>query len=238
MGSACRWGVVSALLFALLASVAEARSRRDRGQRRHVASVREPDTGRERPDPWLIGGELGLNFGFSKSDPAKEGSTRQGILLGVQLEKRIFSRVHLQPELRFVQKGVNTTLFDLSGIPGASGVRIDGTVKLDCLQASVLVAWKLGSLKFNPFLFAGPFGSINLSRSIDTLSLLSLSLSDRFEWFDFGVDLGVGAEFRVAARWIGFVAFRYSMGLVDLDRGADSYRSRGLEIIVGARTLL
>lgn len=223
----------------LVVDCAEARTRRPSHHRaRRLASEqRQPESERE-SHPWLIGGQFGLSFGFSKAEPVKDGSTRQGIILGINLEKRLFSRVYFQPELRFVQKGVNTQLFDLTGIPGASGVRIDGTVKLDCLQTAMLFAWKLGSLKFNPFLFVGPFLSLNLSRSIDTLNLVSLSLAERFEWFDLGIDAGVGAEFRVAARWLGLVGIRYSMGLIDLDRGADGYRSRGLEILVGAKTLL
>lgn len=201
----------------LCGDTAHARKRRKRRIRRTV--------------PWLVGAQIGLNFAFSEAVPKKEGSTRQGLILGVHAEKKIYRFLYFQPEFRYVQKGVTTTINILS-------FDLTGTVKLDALQVPLLVKAKFGNLRFNPYVFVGPVVAVALRRDIELVNLATQSLSAMFKWYDFGLDIGGGGEFLVARNFIGFLSLRYHLGLLDLNKSADSYKTRGIEIILGIKTIL
>ncbi|MCB0403565.1 MAG: PorT family protein [Bdellovibrionales bacterium] len=182
--------------------------------------------------PWLIGAELGINFGFSRNEPKGEGSTRQGLILGVFWERAFLSeRLFIQPGVRYLQKGVNTILPVL-------GFGVGGTIAMDAVEVPILFKYKFGTARFNPYVFVGPTFALALIREIRLLNLVTQTLIDRFNEFDVGLAIGIGTEFVFAKNFRGFVNLRYSLGLVDLQKDGDQYYSRGIELTAGVITVL
>ncbi|MCB0418343.1 MAG: PorT family protein [Bdellovibrionales bacterium] len=221
-----RKSVLLLVLFALLGDGAPAIAARKKKVRRTKAQHKSYYV------PWLIGAELGINFAFSKNEPKGEGSTRQGLIIGVFWERAFLTeRLFIQPGLRYIQKGVNTILPVL-------GFGVGGTIAMDAVEVPILLKYKFGSARFNPYVFVGPTFSLALIREIRLLNLVTQTLIDRFNEFDIGLAIGVGTEFVFAKNFRGFVNLRYSLGLVDLQKDADQYYSRGIELTAGVITVL
>ncbi len=182
---------------------------------------------------WLFGGHLGLEFAFASSSPKKEGSTRQGFGFGVSVERPISGDWYFQPELRYVQRGVNTTLYQLAQL----GVDVTGTVKLDSLQVPILFRYKTGNTAFRFFFFVGPAFSLALTRKI-FIAIGDFSLGSRFRFFDIALQAGGGLEFLIGKNLWVTMGLRYSHGIPDLDREVSSFRSREIELSAGVVTRL
>ncbi len=182
---------------------------------------------------WLFGGHLGLEFAFANSTPKKDGSTRQGFGFGVSVERPLAGNWYFQPEVRYVQRGVNTTLYELDQF----GVDVTGTIKLDSLQVPILFRYKMGDTAFRFFFFVGPAFSLSLTRKI-FIALGEFSLSNRFRFFDIAMQAGGGLEFLIGRNLWVTMGLRYSHGIPDLDRKTSTFRTREIELSAGVVTRL
>jgi hypothetical protein len=181
---------------------------------------------------WRPGIQGGMNASVYSSDPSVESSSRVGFIAGLQIEYRFSQVLFFQQELRVVQKGFGYNLDT-----GGSIINFDARVAY--LEIPFLVKAKFYQDSIiQPFIFAGPNLGFNIGSNVDVSSggntVAGPSLTVLFKTIDFGIDGGLGGEYHFAQRMAGFLAFRTSIGLVNVSSLAGTnWKSRNYQFIFG-----
>lgn len=212
------------------------------GRQRRVAYVTNELSGGGPPPPVRTGFRrhftglgvqlaTGLNAGFAKAEPVKDGATRNAMAISVMFEKKLNDTFFLCPELGYVERGVQTQLANVMG------VAVPGSVRLNYLEVSLLMKAKLmlAGPRWKVFFVAGPSGALALSRGVEVLGLVDLSLAERFKPTDVNMVMGGGVEYTVNPEFSVMTHLRHHMGLVDIDTTSDAFYTRGIQLLVGVQ---
>jgi hypothetical protein len=167
----------------------------------------------------------GLNLASIHFDPDQlaDFGARPGLVLGGFVNLPIGSRLAIQPEGLFSQKGTD-----------ASEDGVDAWVRLDYFEVPVLVQYAVSQSSARAFhVFAGPSMAFNLKaesgadfgeESIDE------DIDDDIEDFDFGIVFGASVSF---GRFI--LDGRYTFGLsnINVDTEEGKAKNRTLSFLAG-----
>lgn len=179
---------------------------------------------------------LGLRAGLNFANASTEGvslstSTRTGLVLGGLLEIGLSDAIFIQPEIFYIQKGAE---FTISG----GGQSATVTWKFDYIEMSALLKAKFGSTEFKPYIFGGPNIGINVVAEAEGKSgtqSQTVDLKNLIESTDFAFDIGVGGEYSMNEETSLVGDIRYSLGLSDIDKSESSWKSTGVQIILGVK---
>jgi hypothetical protein len=168
----------------------------------------------------------GVTFATISVDPSPEPSygLHPGIAVGGFFTWPIGSRLALQPELLFNQKGTSV-----------DEEFADATTRIDYLEAPILVRYALSSGARPFFLFGGASIAFKLraeSRSTVGGTTIETDETDQVEDLDYGLVVGVGKEF---GRYV--LDGRYTHGLKDLDPFFEEakIKNRAITVLFGMR---
>jgi hypothetical protein len=170
--------------------------------------------------PVRIGIEAGMTFSNVRAPADVTPSNRAGLAVGLNAEFPLAAYLSIQPELLFVQRGVN-----LARVGSAS---LDA--KYNSLEIPLLAKVRL-NYAVSPFLVAGPVAIWNISRSVvGSTPNDAAGINFNPNTFDFGVALGGGVD-------IGpfFATLRYTLGITNLDENSADFQSRGVHLLAGLR---
>ncbi len=173
----------------------------------------------------------GMNAGFAKAEPVKEGATRNAMAISVMFEKKLNDTFYLCPEIGYVQRGVQTQLANILGVVVPGGVRLNYLEVGLLMKAKLLLAgprWKI-------FFVAGPSAAVALNREVEVLGLVDLSLTNRFSPTDVNAVVGGGIEYVVNQEFTVMTHLRHHIGLVDIDTSADAFYTRGIQLLIGVQ---
>jgi len=167
-----------------------------------------------------FGAQVGLNISDA-SVAAGASSSRAGFQLGVLGETPVTpGLLYLQPEFSFVQRGAENANF---GLPVK--------VRLNYLEAGLLLKAKVNMADAKPFVMAGPRLGYLLNASGEAPGL-TLGRSN-FRSFDIGFDIGGGMAIAMNSRSEVIVSARYGFGILDADSSAGEWKSDSFLISVG-----
>lgn len=199
-----------------------------------------------------LGFQLGPNFasGNYSSDYFKESdvSGKTGFFGGVLAEFKLNDMFYLQPEINYIQKGVEISpLYYLGYVNSGS----KGDFKLDYVEVPINIIAKFGKNELKPFIFAGPSFNI-LSTAEKTEKYVGYSdygpysIEDYVESMDIALNVGGGVEYAVNPTLDVFAMLRYSLGFTDIFKNVgsvsptnlsvgdiESFKTRGLVIGLG-----
>lgn len=181
--------------------------------------------------PISLGFQTGLNFGNASTSPSVSTSSRTGFMLGYMMEIGVSEKFFIEPGLVYVQKGAE---FYLSALPGFGNV----TWKFNYLSLPIMLKGKFGHEDFKPILFAGPDIGINLSAEIQGTNngqTQTADVKNLTETIDFAFDIGAGGEYQISPSGTMQGSIRYSFGLSDIDKSSASWKSSGVQLVVGMK---
>ncbi len=180
------------------------------------------------PLPFILTG--GLNFSYASGSTNTPGATRNGVSLSVSTEAPLGDNFFLCPELGYVQRGVEAQVFSFMGF------NLRGDVKLDYLEVPLIVKKKfIMSKDFRLFVSLGPSVGVTLDREVELLGTVTIDESDRFRWYDATMMGGFGFEKGLTDGTSIIGTLRYTYGLIDIDKSTDSYKTRGIQLLIGVR---
>ncbi len=169
----------------------------------------------------------GVNIANISFDDFDDNDPRTGFTIGAALNIGFpMLPVGLETGLYYSQQGttLKSTLLDL-----------EGTTKLDYLKIPVLAKVMLGPPgPLSPYFVAGPYAAfiLNAEQETTTNGLSgTVDISDEVESVDFGLTMGVGADFKLMPATMS-VQIRYSYGLTDIFEETGS-KNRVLSILAG-----
>lgn len=165
----------------------------------------------------------GGTFSNLRSSDDIDFERRTGTMFGGSLQLPLGSKITLQPEFMFLNKG---TKFKEPGSNGSSNVR------LDYLELPVLLRYDFSRETIGPHVYAGPSVGFNIGCNLELNGPVSLPTTDctdnDFEpkKIDYGMTIGAGVDFN-----LGGVALtggaRYGIGLADIrSDNSDEFKSR------------
>jgi hypothetical protein len=175
-----------------------------------------------------IGLQIGPNFasGTYSSDYYKntEVSGKIGLLAGFLAEFKLSDMFYIQPEINYLQKGVELSPLYYYYTSTATAYEITGSkgdFKLDFIEIPINVIAKFGKDQWKPFLFAGPgFSFLTTAEKTENYSVYGdvgpYSIKDYVEKVDVALNLGGGVEYAVNPKLDIFAMLRYSISLTDL----------------------
>lgn len=174
-----------------------------------------------------IGAKGGVAFSTLSFDPSSEISydLRTGLVAGGFVTFPLGSRLAIQPEGLFVQKGAKVD--DLG---------VTATIELDYVEVPVLVTYRIAGGTARSFhVFGGPSIAFNVSASSSASfggSTIETSNEEDIETLDYGVVFGAGMN---AGRFT--VDGRFTLGLANVNREVDEpkARTRSLAVLAGVR---
>lgn len=166
-----------------------------------------------------LGIQGGLNFANASTDPEASPAltSRQGITGGAFFEMWIGPMLFLQGEVNYVQRGAE-----------------QGTTVLKYDYASFASLLKLSpSLPFfKPFVFIGPRLDFKL-KAVNEVAGVATDATN-IKSFDAGLDMGAGIELKMMFWPFNFfVEGRYSIGFLDVDDTAASFKHKGFMLLGG-----
>jgi hypothetical protein len=174
----------------------------------------------------------GLNAGFASTNGPQNGTTRNALAFSLMFEKQLSSTFYLCPEISYVQRGVQTNLFSLSGI------QVTGNVSLNTLEIPLLIKAKFSldsARKVRFFLVGGPWAGLVLTRQVEILGLINGDLSARFGQFDAGLVVGSGIEYQINPDLAVVGHLRNAFGIINLDNSGTTFYTRGIQFLLGAQ---
>lgn len=201
-----------------------------------------------------LGFQVGPNFssGDYSSDYFKESdvSSKTGLFVGFLAEFKINDMFYLQPELNYIQKGVELSPLYYQGYV-SNGSKGDFT--LDYLEIPINLIAKFGKEELKPYLFAGPSFNL-LSKAEKTEKYIGYqdygpySIKDFVESMDIALNVGAGIEYAINPKLDVFAMLRYSLGFTDNFKNVgsispaslsygdiESFKTRGLVIGLGIK---
>jgi hypothetical protein len=169
----------------------------------------------------------GLNLASLSFDPepGADFGLRPGVALGGFVSIPMGSRLTIQPEGFFSQKGAN-----------ASEEGVDAWIHIDYLEVPVLVQYALTSSSTRTFnVFAGPSLGFKLRARTGAdfgEDSFDEDISEEIESFDFGVAFGAGVNFGRLS-----VDGRYTLGLSNINKDTEEgkAKNRTLAFLAGYR---
>lgn len=194
-----------------------------------------------------------MEFESSFEDDEVSFANRVGLYLGVPVEIRFSNAFALQPELNFIQKGVQ---IDFSEQGSSFREEAEGEITLNYLELPVLAKLTAGNESFQMFAVAGPRISMALDgefsqdyRYFQNDELIeeesgSIPIPIGSEGddgpganrFDFGMTFGLGASVKAGAGRL-MIDARYDLGLsnwnFDAMDGEDEIFNRGVGVTLG-----
>jgi Outer membrane protein beta-barrel domain len=174
------------------------------------------------------GAKAGVSFATLSFDPSSEVSygLRTGVTAGGLVAFPIGSRLTIQPEGLFTQKGAKVD--DLG---------VSATIEIDYIEVPVLAKYTVAGGPARSFhVFGGPSVAFKVhSSSSATLggSTVEIDNGDRIEDIDYGVVMGAGMTFDRFT-----VEGRFTLGLANIDAedpDESKARTRAVGILVGVR---
>jgi len=204
-----------------------------------------------------VGLQLGPNFssGSYSSDYFKESSVsgKTGLFGGFLAEFKLSDMFYLQPEINYIQKGVELSPLYYAGYvnPGSKG-----DFKLDYVEIPINIIAKFGKNELKPFVFAGPSFSIlstaeKTEKYIDYSDYGPYSIEDYVESMDIALNVGGGVEYAINPTLDVFAMLRYSLGFTDIFKNiesvspanlsvgdVESFKTRGLVMGVGFKVCI
>ena len=170
--------------------------------------------------PVRVGIEAGMTFSNVSAPADIAPSNRSGLAVGLNVEIPMGPVLAIQPELLFVQRGVN--------LAKTGNLSVDA--KYNSLEIPVLLKARLNH-SVSPFLVAGPVAIWNVSRSVVASSPSSATgINFNPKSFDFGVAVGGGIDVGAV-----FASVRYTAGITNLDENSAEWKSRGVHLLAGLR---
>lgn len=182
------------------------------------------------PSPWQFGILGGVNFSYAASDPGQNGHSRNTFSFSLGIERALGTYFALGMEWGWVKRGVNTVVYSLGTFD------INGDVNLDYLAMPILLKAKIPlGKKLNVFVQSGPDFAIALNREAQVLGMMNVDASNQFRWYDFSLLAGSGLEYTIQRDLVFQSMVRYTYGLINIYTGDRSYKTRGIELLVGVR---
>ncbi len=183
--------------------------------------------------PISFGIKGGVNIANISFDDFDDNDSRTGFNIGAVLDIGIpMFPVGIETGLYYSQQG---TTFDITETFDGMPVRMDGTIKLDYLTIPVLAKVNFGPPgPFSPHILAGPYAAFVLNAEEEFSSngqSETVDISDDVESLDFGLTLGLGADFNLMVTTIS-VQGRYSFGLSDIFEDEGS-KNRVISLVAG-----
>ncbi len=177
---------------------------------------------------YQVGMLAGMNLGYGATNPSSTGGTRTGLSLSVFLEKGIFDHGFIAPEIRYIQRGAQTSLASIAGVD------VTGMVSLDYIEFLLPLKYKipLGPKRLAFFLSLAPTFAIAINRSVEVLGLVNVDLISRFSNTDVTLNAGGGLEYVMGPEWSGIFQVRNAFGLKNID-SQNEFHTRGIEILLG-----
>ena len=146
------------------------------------------------PGDISLGAKMGLTqTNISQTPESWDDATsyRAGFTAGMFLNYEFNDNFSLQPELLYVQKGVDATLYE-------GFIDIGATLSLEYFELPLLAKYRFaGMKKVTPYIYGGPSFSYALSSELKgTVSILSaeVDFSSLTHTTDFGIIMGGGIE--------------------------------------------
>jgi len=183
--------------------------------------------------PISFGIKGGVNIANISFDDIDENDPRTGFTIGAVLDIGIpMFPVGIETGLYYSQQG---TTFSFSETIEGITVTADGTTKLDYLTIPVLAKVNVGPPgPFSPHLLAGPYAAFVLNAEQEASFMgqtETVDISDEVESMDFGLTVGLGADFNLMVTKIS-VQGRYSFGLTDIFEEEGS-KNRVISLVAG-----
>ncbi len=184
-----------------------------------------------RPPLWDVSPRLmlGFNFSYGAADPGSPGSTRNAPSFLASVDLPLGNGWYFSPGMGLLARGVQTTVYTLGTLD------LKGSVQLDYVELPLLLKKSFAShvrgMRYT--FFGGPAMALAIQREVELLGAVNLDISDRFFASDTLFYMGAGIEYK-GPKGPGIVAeLRYALGLGDIDRTANQYRTRGILFLLG-----
>ncbi len=183
--------------------------------------------------PISFGIKGGVNIANLSLDDIDENDPRTGFTVGAVLDIGIpMFPVGIETGLYYSQQG--TTLEFTETFEGVT-IETDATTKLDYLTIPVLAKVNFGPPgPFSPHILAGPYAAFVLNAEQESSFMgetETVDIKDDVESLDFGLTLGLGADFNLMVTTIS-VQGRYSFGLTDVFEDTGS-KNRVISLVAG-----
>ncbi len=170
--------------------------------------------------PVRVGIEAGMTFSNVSAPADVTPSNRTGLAVGLNVEIPLGEFFALQPELLFVQRGVN--------LAKVGNLSVDA--KYNSLELPLLAKVRL-KFPVSPYLVAGPVAIWNISRSVvGSTSGSATGINFNPKTLDFGFAVGGGVDVGPV-----FASVRYTVGISNLDENSADWKSRGVHVLAGLR---
>jgi opacity protein-like surface antigen len=183
--------------------------------------------------PMSVGIQGGLNLANLSFDPSMtpSPSTRTAFGFGGVLEIGVNEMFFIQPELLYLSGGAK---WEYTG--GTT------TMKFDVLSVPVLVKAKFDAGQMKPYVFAGPEVGFKLKAEQEVAptsgTATTTDMKDNTESMNLSIDFGAGAEYNLDAKTALYLDGRYSLGMTNLDKTANStqkVKTTGIQFFVGVK---
>lgn len=167
---------------------------------------------------------------IARMTEVEDAEPRNGLVLGGQLTIRVNALFAFQPELLYVQKGLEGAL-DFGGTP------VDLAYRSDYLEVPLLARLSLGGRTVRPFVLAGPSLAFSVACHVDgevdgdTETIACADADAEPAAVDLGLVAGGGLELPIGMNALT-VGARYTAGLLEALDGTGS-RHRTVAITVG-----
>jgi len=173
----------------------------------------------------------GAAMAYGDVVPVKGGMSRNGFVLGTQIDQPLNENFYLTGGLVYTQRGVRTALFNLMGND------INASVNLDYIDLMFAGKYRFVYRKQGlvPFAEAGFFYSIAVNRNVVVADLLELGLSERFAGDDAGMFFGGGFTFTFPSGIALLGQMRFLAGLKDIDTTDSLFRTRSFQFLTGVQ---
>jgi hypothetical protein len=182
----------------------------------------------------VLGGTNIASLEFSEEDPDVELSAEGLVAAGLVVEAGLGSRLSLQFEPMYVQKGGRIEIRDLFGEDVA------GSLRFSYVELPVLLKVSKSTGSVRPYLLLGPsMGYRRSAKLMDETAGVTdegPEFEESFETWDFGVSGGGGLSVPLDRATV-FLEGRYTWGLANLnapEEGVDlDVKHRGMQILAG-----
>ncbi len=184
----------------------------------------------------LHGGPFTVKAGLSRASLVSGYADKSvtGWQLSVSYEAPLSRAISLAPELAIVRRGSAGALPDF-------GTDIANRITIDCLEAPLLLRWRLGktAAAVRPLLYAGGYAAYALAMKSEIEAAgrtWSEDIAADSRRLDFGLLAGAGIEFPLLGRTFVFEG-RWHKGLSRLNRIAyyQDWKTASLTLLLGMR---
>jgi hypothetical protein len=175
-------------------------------------------------------------FGFSRMLPTTTDDYRVAWNAGANLEVHFFKYFYLQPEVMYLQKGLQTS-------STSSSVITTATLRYDVVEAPILLKGKWGTPDLKLEVFAGPAVAYAIKRSLDVAvtgsDTVSTDQSSTLSSLEYSLHAGAGVDMSFDDDYSLFFSARYILGFKNLSSDATTeIKTRTVVVLAGVRVAL